>query len=70
MGIPFPSGISHLSKINSLQIPWAWGLNGCISVTSTALATVVAVELGFSWVMLMAALAYCLPLMVWRRIFK
>jgi hypothetical protein len=70
MGIPFPSGISRLSKTNSLQIPWAWGLNGCISVVSTALATVVAVELGFSWVMLIAAFAYCLPLLVWRRIFK
>jgi spermidine synthase len=70
MGIPFPSGISHLSKTNSLQIPWAWGVNGCISVMSTALATVVAVELGSSWVMVFAALAYCLPLLVWGRILK
>jgi spermidine synthase len=69
MGIPFPSGIFQLSKTNSLQIPWAWGLNGCISVISTALATIVAVELGFSWVMLLAALAYCLPLLVSKRIF-
>ncbi len=69
MGIPFPSGISQLSKTNPLQIPWAWGLNGCISVISTALATIVAVELGFSWVMLLAALAYSLPLLVWRRVF-
>ena len=64
MGIPFPAGMSHVSKTNAQEIPWAWGLNGCVSVISTALAMIVAVELGFTWVMLLAALAYCLPLMV------
>ena len=64
MGIPFPAGLSIISKENSAEIPWAWGLNGCVSVISTALATIVAVELGFMWVMLFAALAYCLPLLV------
>lgn len=65
MGIPFPAGLSKVSKTDSLQTAWAWGLNGCISVISTALATIVAVELGFTWVMFLAALAYCLPLIVW-----
>ena len=64
MGIPFPAGLSQISKVSSAWIPWAWGINGCISVISTALATVVAVEMGFTWVMLFAALAYCLPLFV------
>ena len=64
MGIPFPAGLSHVSKMNTEVVPWAWGINGCVSVISTALATVVAVEMGFTWVMLFAALAYCLPLMV------
>jgi spermidine synthase len=64
MGCPFPTGLSHVSKINPAETPWAWGINGCISVISTALATIVAVEMGFTWVMWIAALAYCLPLMV------
>lgn len=64
MGIPFPAGITHLSKMNAAQIPWAWGLNGCVSVISTALATIVAVEMGFTCVMLFAALAYSLPFIV------
>jgi len=70
MGIPFPAGMLHLSKMNAAQIPWAWGLNGYISVISTALATIVAVELGFTWVLLFAALAYMLPFIVqvkWNR---
>lgn len=64
MGIPFPVGISRVSSVNTALIPWAWGINGCVSVISTVLATIIAVELGFLWVMLLAALAYCLPLFV------
>jgi hypothetical protein len=61
MGMPFPSGLSLVSKSNAAAIPWAWGVNGCTSVISTALATIISVELGFNWVLLLAALAYCLP---------
>jgi hypothetical protein len=64
MGIPFPAGLSQISRTNVEVIPWAWGINGCVSVISTALATVVAVEMGFNWVMIFAAAAYCLPAVV------
>lgn len=70
MGIPFPAGLSYVSKINSEVVPWAWGINGCISVISTAFATIVAVQMGFTWVILFAALAYVLPMLVqlkWRK---
>jgi hypothetical protein len=69
MGMPFPSGLSKLSKLNEEVVPRAWGINGCMSVISAALATIVAVEIGFMSVMLFAALAYFLPLIVqlkWR----
>lgn len=58
MGIPFPLGIRYLSEKNKGGIPWAWGVNGYFSVISTALATIIAVELGFSWVMILAGAAY------------
>jgi hypothetical protein len=64
MGIPFPMGLSRVSRVSTALIPWAWGINGCVSVISAVLATIVAVELGFLWVVLFAALAYCLPLFV------
>jgi hypothetical protein len=67
MGLPFPIGLSHLSKGNERDIPWAWGINSCFSVVSTALATIIAVEMGFTWVMWIAAVAYCLPLIVQMR---
>lgn len=67
LGIPFPAGLKYLSHAGAAQIPWAWGINGCASVISTALATVIAVEAGFKTVLWIAALAYCLPLIVYRR---
>ena len=79
MGMPFPVGIGFLAapstrsncvRRNEKEVPWAWGINGCVSVISTALATIVAVEIGFVWVMVFASLAYCLPLIVSINIFR
>ncbi|THU38371.1 spermidine synthase-like protein [Niastella caeni] len=68
MGIPFPAGLTWLARTEAAEIPWAWGLNGCISVISAALATVIAVEAGSAMVMWLAAFAYCLPLFVCSRL--
>lgn len=64
MGFPFPLGIKKLGGSFDEQIPWAWGINGCFSVISTALATLISVELGFIAVFLFAALAYGVALSV------
>jgi hypothetical protein len=58
MGMPFPLGIRFLTGTNDSEIPWAWGINGCLSVVGTLLAAVIAVETGFSRVMILAAFAY------------
>ena len=58
MGMPFPMGIRLLTGTAEPEIPWAWGINGCLSVVSTLLAAVIAVEMGFAWVMIFAAFAY------------
>jgi hypothetical protein len=70
MGMPFPMGLRLLSGIEEKNIPWAWGINGCMSVISAALATLIAVETGFTVVMILAALAYavCLLAMYSRRL--
>lgn len=64
MGVPFPAGLSRLAHTGPTEIPWAWGLNGCISVISAVLATLIAVEAGSATVLWLAALAYCFPLIV------
>lgn len=58
MGIPFPVGLLHVARMNEGVVPWAWGINGCISVISAVLATMLAVELGLMWIMVMAAVGY------------
>jgi len=71
MGMPFPMGLRLLSCIEEKNIPWAWGINGCMSVISAALATLLAVEAGFTVVMIVAAFAYaiCLLVMYGRRLY-
>jgi len=64
MGFPFPVAIRHLSKIRKHSIPWAWAINGFFSVISTVCATILAVELGFNWVLLLAGLTYFIPVLL------
>ena len=58
MGMPFPMGLKLLSKQQEHLVPWAWGINGCLSVISTSVATIIAVETGFTMVMILACVAY------------
>ena len=64
MGMPFPIGLSFVSLRDKNSVPWAWGINGCVSVISAVLAVIISVELGFTWVMVIASFAYLLALSV------
>jgi hypothetical protein len=66
MGMPFPLGLGVVSNRLPSWIPWAWGVNGCASVVSAMLATLLAIHLGFVFVVLMAVLAYLLAALVLR----
>jgi len=59
MGMPFPLALRELDE---LLVPWAWGINGCASVVSAALATLLAVDFGFSTVLWIALALYVLVL--------
>ena len=58
LGLPFPLGLARTGSGGLL--PWAWGLNGAFSVVATPLANLIALEDGFSRVLLSAALLYVL----------
>ncbi len=64
MGMPFPLGLRRLADRAPAFIPWAWGLNGFASVVSAALATVLAIEFGFTVVVMLALLFYVLAAVV------
>jgi hypothetical protein len=58
MGIMFPWGLAHLKGRSPQLVPWAWGINGTISVIAAAAAAVLALRFGFSVVVLLGAVAY------------
>jgi len=60
MGMPFPLGLKRTGEKEPHLLPWAWGINGCASVISSILATVLAVSWGFSLVGYLAILLYAL----------
>ena len=61
MGMPFPLGLRLLNQVHQAEVPWAWGINSCLSVVGAAFATILAVEFGYSLLLLLAAAAYLLP---------
>jgi hypothetical protein len=65
MGMPFPLGMSRLAVEGPAFIPWAWGINGCASVLSALLAALLAVHLGYSVVLMMAAGLYAVAAVIW-----
>jgi hypothetical protein len=64
MGMPFPLALSELGANAPRTIPLAWAVNGCASVISPVLATLLAIHFGFKAVVLTAVLLYGLA--VWR----
>jgi len=60
MGMPFPLALTSLGAGAGTLIPLAWAVNGCASVLSAVLATLLAIHLGFTLVVLLALLLYIL----------
>jgi len=58
MGIPFPMGLTLLGRKRPAIIPWAWAVNGCLSVISPILAIMISLSAGFDAIILMGVLAY------------
>jgi L-cystine uptake protein TcyP (sodium:dicarboxylate symporter family) len=56
--MPFSLGLAAVQKNSPQLTAWAWGINGCASVLSAILAVLLAIEIGFSGVMLVAAGLY------------
>ncbi|HEX6112366.1 MAG TPA: hypothetical protein VFZ10_08665 [Geminicoccaceae bacterium] len=60
MGMPFPLALARLRASTPHLVPWAWGINGCASVLSAILATLLAMTFGTRVVVLAAAVLYLL----------
>jgi spermidine synthase len=62
MGMPFPLAITSLKQNHSELIPWAWGINGYASVISAGSATIIAIQFGFTALLMFAVLLYIIAL--------
>lgn len=60
MGMPFPIGLARLSERAPALAPWAWAVNGCASVLSPIIATLLAIHWGFDAVLALAVALYVL----------
>ncbi|GHT49815.1 hypothetical protein FACS1894102_4870 [Spirochaetia bacterium] len=58
MGVPYPNGLDSLQKNSPSLLPWAWGLNGGLSVAGSALARVISVSSGFDVLLLIGLSLY------------
>ena len=58
MGMPFPLGLTRVEAADARLIPWAWGINGCASVTAAVLATLLAIHISFTAVVVAALVLY------------
>jgi spermidine synthase len=68
MGLPFPLGLAQVAAHVPEMVPWAWGINGCASVVSVMLATLLAMHCGFTAVTLLAVVLYGIAAVIWGRV--
>jgi spermidine synthase len=67
MGMPFPLALSRLAQREPDLVPWVWGINGCASVASAILATLLAMSIGYSAVLVIAIGLYVLAAAMSRK---
>ena len=54
MGFCFPTGLRLVSESSMSLVPWAWAVNGFGSVTGAVGGTLLAVSIGFTWLIVAA----------------
>jgi spermidine synthase len=63
LGMAYPLGITILRRHGDGLVPWAWGLNGALSVVASVLAIFVSSRLGLTAALLTGAAAYLVALL-------
>ncbi len=67
LGLPFPAGLRLVKESGSdRSIPWLWGVNGVASVLGSVLAIMLALSLGFTAALALAAVLYAITIFTLR----
>ncbi len=64
LGMAYPLGIGVLRPYGEGLVPWAWGLNGALSVVASVLAIVIGSRAGFTVAMVSGIAVYALALVL------
>jgi hypothetical protein len=70
LGVPLPAGIRLMAANHSALVPWAWGMNGALSVIGATLAVFIAMNWGFSVTLMAGAAAYLLAAVLLRTSYR
>ena len=65
MGTAFPVGMARMPAGGASVIPWAWAINGWMSVAGSLGTVLVARLYGYSWAFGLALLAYGVAFLLW-----
>lgn len=67
LGVPFAYGLRVLNERNPALIPWAWAVNGCLSVVGSIVTAILSMNFGFNAVLLLAGGIYLVAFLALRR---
>jgi hypothetical protein len=68
LGIPFPAGLSAVSRRANSRIPWLWSINSATSVLGSILATLTSLHAGIPGSLLAGALIYACAAGLWLKV--
>jgi hypothetical protein len=66
LGMAYPLGITILRGFGEELVPWAWGLNGAMSVVASVVAIFIGSKIGFTAAFLTGVAAYVVALLSMR----
>jgi hypothetical protein len=68
MGMPFPTGLARVAERAGPFVPWAWGINGMLSVVSSLGSYLFGMALGYTAMFYAGAVLYTAALALSRRL--
>ncbi len=68
MGHLLPIGLKRAAEANPLLVPWSWAINGFASVVATSATPLLAMQFGFTNLVLMALTCYALAALAFHLI--
>jgi hypothetical protein len=66
LGTPFPTGFRMVEKEAPVLLPWVWAVNGFFTVIGSVVAMILGMTLGFTAVLVIAAVSYTFALVAIR----